>query len=158
MYPAYAPLSYFFKTGVQRFSKSLEPPQNSGCQNGDMKQLSYWESTNIATIQNLFATATWRPGIFHPCCKTKVILSSHLCLGVAGGLFRAGFPNNLLYAFLFWPMCQTISYRTSVKYMDIVNLTCLYHRLGVMIASVLNDSLMLLACCWTCRWTLHYQS
>jgi len=103
MYPVHALLSYFFQTEVHSFSKNLWSPQNSRCQICDTKHLSYWEFTNIATIKNLLATATWRPGFFRPCCMTSVILSSRLCLGLPGGHVRAGFPDNRLYAFRFCP-------------------------------------------------------
>jgi hypothetical protein len=34
-------------------------------------------------------------------------LSAHLRLGLRSGLFPSGFPTNILYAFLFSPICAT---------------------------------------------------
>jgi hypothetical protein len=36
-----------------------------------------------------------------------LILSTHLRLGLPGGLFPSGFPTNILYAFLFSPIRAT---------------------------------------------------
>jgi hypothetical protein len=33
--------------------------------------------------------------------------STHLCLGLPNGLFHADFPTNILYVFLFAPICAT---------------------------------------------------
>jgi hypothetical protein len=39
--------------------------------------------------------------------RSILILSSHLCLGLPSGLFPSGFPTNILYAFLFFPIHST---------------------------------------------------
>jgi hypothetical protein len=36
-----------------------------------------------------------------------MILFTHLCLGLPSGVFPSGFPTNILYAFLFCPICAT---------------------------------------------------
>jgi hypothetical protein len=39
--------------------------------------------------------------------RSIVIVTSYLPLGLPSGLFRSGFPANILYAFLFAPICAT---------------------------------------------------
>jgi hypothetical protein len=39
--------------------------------------------------------------------RISLILSTHLHLGLPGGLFPSGFPTNILYAFLFYPIRAT---------------------------------------------------
>jgi hypothetical protein len=39
--------------------------------------------------------------------RSILILSTYPRLGIPSGLFLSGFPTNVLYAFLFAPMCAT---------------------------------------------------
>jgi hypothetical protein len=39
--------------------------------------------------------------------RSILILSTHLCFGLASGLLPSGFPTNILYAFLFSPIHAT---------------------------------------------------
>jgi hypothetical protein len=39
--------------------------------------------------------------------RTILILSTYLRLGLPSGLFPSGFPTNILYAFLFYPIRAT---------------------------------------------------
>jgi hypothetical protein len=45
---------------------------------------------------------------YHPSyLRSILILSTHLRLGLPSGLFRSGFPTNILYVFLFSPIHAT---------------------------------------------------
>jgi hypothetical protein len=41
------------------------------------------------------------------CLRSILIVSTHLRLGLPNDLFPSGFPTNILYAFLFFPICAT---------------------------------------------------
>jgi hypothetical protein len=42
---------------------------------------------------------------FHLICRRSIlILFTHLRLGLPSGLFHSGFPTNILYSFLFFPI------------------------------------------------------
>jgi hypothetical protein len=47
--------------------------------------------------------------LYHPILSLRsiLILSTHLHLGLPSGLFPSGFPTNILYEFLFVPICAT---------------------------------------------------
>jgi hypothetical protein len=84
-----------------------------------------WEAANYAATQE-FPSILWSPKFdyrvhkaphwllswatsmrsipSHPISPRSTIkLFTHLCLGLASGLFPSGFPTNILHAFLFWP-------------------------------------------------------
>jgi hypothetical protein len=87
-----------------------------------------WEATNCTAIQEL-TSILLNPKVLY--CAHKIppngavlnqinpihttpsylrsilILSTHLGLGLPGGLFPSGFPNNTLYAFHLSPICAT---------------------------------------------------
>jgi hypothetical protein len=46
---------------------------------------------------------------YHPITlRSILILFTHLLLGLPSGIFPSGFPTNILYAFLFSPIRETI--------------------------------------------------
>jgi hypothetical protein len=53
---------HYINKGYRDFPKILKPPQNSGRQNGDMKQVPPWGPDIRRPVENLVATATWRQG------------------------------------------------------------------------------------------------
>jgi len=57
----------WFQTGVLRFSKHQEPPQNSRQQNGHMKQVPHWRHTHFRCQQDLTVMEIWdlcTPGVW----------------------------------------------------------------------------------------------
>ena len=45
-------MSFFIGQGYTHFPKTYEPSQKSMCQKGDVKQVPYWETTNIRIISS----------------------------------------------------------------------------------------------------------
>jgi hypothetical protein len=63
---------------------------------------------------------------FHPISlRSTLILSTHQRLGLHSGLFPSGFPTNILYAFLFSPICATFPAHMRIQYLCIKLSLCL---------------------------------
>jgi len=69
---------------VYKFSKKIqEPPQNSRCQNSDIKQAPYYTDdpqTLGATLQNLVTQETWYSGFVHPSIRWLFLMFYCLCI------------------------------------------------------------------------------
>jgi len=53
----------------------------------------------------------------HPTSLRKILISSHICLGLLSGLFPSGFLTKILYTFLISPMyatCPVLSISSSL--------------------------------------------
>jgi hypothetical protein len=57
--------------------------------------------TSLQVLHSFLSWARWIRSI--PSYLSQIIMSTHLRLGLPGGLFPSGFPTNILYAFLFCP-------------------------------------------------------
>jgi hypothetical protein len=99
------------------------------CFSHSLTELSIsWEAANCAATQELYSIL-WNLKFHYrvhktpplvpilsqinsihtiPCYLRSILIwSTHLCLGLPSGLFPSGFPTNILYAFIFSPICAT---------------------------------------------------
>jgi hypothetical protein len=92
-------LSPFEKKQVVRILKNLPILYSTRRFTTVFRRALHWSLSLVRSIRSIS---------LHPISLgTILILSTHPCLGLPSGLHPSAFPTNILYAFLFYPICVT---------------------------------------------------